>query len=347
MARFVIARLLSGVVLFFAVTLFVFIVFFVIPQPRVRGPGQGETAEQLSIRDSIHLRGTMWQQYGQFVYGFVRHGYLGRSYFDRQTVTSTLMTAAPVTLSLLLGGVVFWLLMAVPIGVLSALRPRSLLDRTGMAFVLIGVSAHPAWLGLVLGYLLGYKAHIFPFTGYCEFFSPKTVCGGPTQWVYHLLLPWFTLALLYAAIYARMIRASMLETLDEEYVRTARAKGAGEFQVVRRHVLRNALLPIVTMIGMDVGTALGGVIFIESVFGLPGLGGMLRTAIPRKDLPIILGVVMFTTVGILFLNLVVDIVYAFVDPRIRHVHRTGARVRARVRGAPSGAPAGAPASPTA
>ena len=178
MARFAIARLLTSVVLFFAVTLFVFVVFFVMPQPRVKGPGRGENAEELSIRDSIHLHGTMWEQYGQFVYGFVRHGYLGRSYFNRQTVSSILLTAAPVTLSLLLGGVVFWLLLAVPIGVLSALRPRSLLDRAGMVFVLIGVSAHPAWLGLVLSYVLGHKWGLFPFSGYCEFFSPTTVCGG-------------------------------------------------------------------------------------------------------------------------------------------------------------------------
>ncbi len=347
MARFAIARLLTSVLLFFAVTLFVFVVFFVMPQPRVRGPGRGENGEELSIRDSIHLHGTMFQQYGQFVYGFVRHGYLGRSYFNRQTVMSILLTAAPVTLSLLLGGAVFWLLLAVPIGVMSALWPRSLLDRAGMVFVLIGVSAHPAWLGLVLSYVLGHKWGLFPFSGYCEFFSPTTVCGGPTQWTYHLILPWFTFALLYAAIYARMIRATMLETLNEEYVRTARAKGAGEFQVVRKHVLRNAMLPIVTMIGMDIGTALGGVIFIESVFGLPGLGGMLRGAIPSKDLPVILGVVMFTTTGILLLNLIVDLSYAIFDPRIRHVLTAGGRVRAPSRAGPAGAPAGATASPTA
>jgi peptide/nickel transport system permease protein len=347
MARFAIARLLTSVLLFLAVTLFVFVVFFVIPQPRVRGPGRGEVAEELSIRDSIHLHGTIWQQYGQFVYGFARHGDIGRSYFNRQTVKSILMAAAPVTLSLVLGGAVFWLLLAFPIGIISALRPRSLLDRAGMVFVLIGVSAHPAWLALVLSYVLGHKWPIFPFRGYCEFFSPTTDCGGPTQWVYHLILPWFTFSLLYAAIYARMIRASMLETLDEDYVRTARAKGAGELQVVRRHVLRNAMLPIVTMVGMDIGTALGGVIFIETVFGLPGLGGTLRGAIQQKDLPIILGVVMFTTTGILLLNLIADLSYAIIDPRIRHTQTAGGRARARVRAGPASAPAGAPASPTA
>jgi peptide/nickel transport system permease protein len=242
-------------------------------------------------------------------------------------VRTLIFNAAPVTLSLLLGGVVFWLLMAIPIGILSALRPRSLLDRSGMAFVLIGVSAHPVWLGLILGWLLGYRLHVFPFTGYCEVFSPETPCGGPTQWAYHLILPWFTFAFLYAAMYARMIRASVIETMDEEYVRTARAKGAGGTQVLRSHVLRNAMLPIVTMIGMDLGAALGGVIFIETVFGLPGLGGMLRQGIVAKDLPVILGVVTFTTIGILILNLIVDLTYAFIDPRVHMAEASRAKPR--------------------
>jgi peptide/nickel transport system permease protein len=317
MLRFVLARTVWAGVLFLVVTMFTFVVFFLLPQPHVRQPGRGGNADEIDIRNSIRLHGPVYQQYAQFVYRFVRHGSLGRSYFNRQTVSSIITRAAPVTLSLLIGGAVMWLLLALPIGILSALRPRSLLDRFGMVFVLIGVSAHPAWLGLILGHFLGYRLGWFPFSGYCEMFSPTTVCGGPTQWVYHLLLPWFTFSLLYAAIYARMIRASVIETLDEEYVRTARAKGASEFQVLRTHVLRNAMLPIVTMIGMDIGTALGGVVFIESVFGLPGLGGMLRGALPAHDLPVILGVVMFTTTGILLLNLIVDLSYAFIDPRVR------------------------------
>jgi peptide/nickel transport system permease protein len=341
MARFVVARLLTSVVLFLTVTLFVFIVFFVMPQPSIRTLGRGGNASEDDIHNSFRLHGTLAQQYAQFTWGIVRHGSLGHSYQNRREVTKMIRNAAPVTLSLLLGGLVFWLLLALPIGILSALRPRSLLDRAGMVFVLIGVSAHPAWLGLVLGWFLGYRLHIFPFTGYCEMFSPQTICGGPTQWVYHLLLPWFVFALLFAAIYARMIRASVLETLDEEYVRTARAKGAGEFKVLRTHVLRNAMLPVVTMIGMDIGTALGGVIFIESVFGLPGLGGMLRGAIPSKDLPVILGVVTFTTFGILLLNLVIDLAYGFIDPRVRQAQEGRVRLRTHVgsRSTPVGEPA--------
>jgi peptide/nickel transport system permease protein len=338
MARFVLARLLTSVVLFFAVTLFVFIIFFVLPSPQVRTLGRGGNASDADIRNSLRLHGTLLQQYEQFNWGLIRHGSVGRSYFNRREVRTMIFNAAPVTGSVLLGGLVFWLLMAFPIGILSALRPRSLLDRGGMVFVLIGVSAHPAWLGLILGYTLGFRLHIFPFTGYCEFFSPTTICGGPTQWVYHLLLPWFVFALLYAAIYARMIRASVLETLDEEYVRTARAKGASEFSVLRRHVLRNAMLPVITMAGMDIGTALGGVIFIETVFGLPGLGGMLRGAIPSKDLPVILGVVTFTTIGILLLNLLVDLAYAFIDPRVKQAHAGRGCLRLSARGGAASVP---------
>src|SRR3954470_14910613 len=250
MARFVIGRLLASIFLYFAITLFVFVVFFVMPQPTVRAPGRGGNASDYDIRNSLRLHGTLPEQYAQFSWGIVRHGSLGTSYQNRREVRDLIVAAAPVTASLVVGGLVFWLLMALPIGILSALRPRSVLDRFGMVFVLIGVSAHPAWLRLVLGWLLGFRLHIFPFSGYCEFFSPQTICGGPTQWAYHLILPWFVFALLYAAIYARMIRASVLETLEEEYVRTARAKGAGEARVLKSHVLRNALLPVVTMLGM-------------------------------------------------------------------------------------------------
>jgi peptide/nickel transport system permease protein len=345
MLRFLAARIAWTGVLFLVVTLFTFIVFFVVPQPQVRLQGRAGNADEANIRNSVNLHGSVPQMYGQFVKNFVTDGSLGKSFFNRQDVSEIVRRAAPVTFSLVLGGVVFWLLLAIPIGVFSAMRPRSLLDRAGMVFVLIGVSAHPAWLGLVLGNFFGYTLGWMPYSGYCEMFSPTTPCGGPTQWVWHLLLPWFTFAFLYAALYARMIRANVLETLEEDYVRTARAKGAGELRVLRAHVFRNSMLPIVTMIGMDIGTALGGVIFIESVFNLPGLGGILREAILRRDLPIVLGVVTYTTTAILVLNLLVDVLYAFIDPRVRLT--TGVRVSGRTRARtdkPAAAPATAPAA---
>jgi peptide/nickel transport system permease protein len=324
--RFILARLAWGVVLFWAITVFTFILFFVLPQPQIRLPGRAGQ-DEVNTRDALRLSGPVYQQYGQFVYRFVRYGELGRSYQNRREVNEILRKAAPITASVVLGGAVIWLLLAFPIGVLSALRPRSLLDRAGMVFVLIGISAHPAWVSLILSRFVGAESGLFPISGYCDLFSPHPAapCGGPAQWVHHLILPWFAIALLFAALYARMIRAAVLETMDEDYVRTALAKGAGIIRVLRGHVLRNAMLPVVTMVGMDIGMFLSGTIFIESVFGLPGLGGLLRTSINQRDLPVILGVVMFTTTAILILNLIVDLVYALIDPRIGAVEGSGAR----------------------
>jgi peptide/nickel transport system permease protein len=186
-----------------------------------------------------------------------------------------------------------------------------------MIGVLIGISAHPVWIGLLAAYFFGFKAHLFPITGYCDFFSPSGDCGGPTQWAYHLVLPWATFAVLYAALYVRMIRAYTMETLSEDFVRTARAKGATEARILRTHVVRNAMLPVVTIFGMDVGLALGGAFFTETVFGLPGLGKLAVGAIDNFDLPTTQGVVVFATTCILILSLAVDMLYAWIDPRIR------------------------------
>jgi peptide/nickel transport system permease protein len=191
-----------------------------------------------------------------------------------------------------------------------------------MVFVLIGISAHPVWLGLILSYFLGFKLGITPIAGYCDFFKPTLSCGGAVDWAYHMLLPWLTFALLFAALYTRMIRAMVLETMQEDYVRTARAKGAGTARVLKAHVLRNAMLPIVTMLGMDVAIAFGGALFIETVFDLPGVGGMLYDAATRTDLPVIMGVFMVISVAVVIANLVADIACMVLDPRM-HVSRVG------------------------
>ena len=226
--------------------------------------------------------------------------------------------AAPVTASLVIGGAIFWLLLAVPIGVLSALRPRSLFDRGSMMFVLIGISAHPLWIGLIFAYFVGYRWGITPISNYGDFFNPPPgQPGGPVQWAYHLVLPWCTFMILFAALYVRMIRANVIETLNEDYVRTARAKGAPESQVMRKHVLRNAMLPIVTMLGMDIGLALGGAIFTETIYALPGLGRTSVQALANYDIPTVQGVIVFATLVIISFNLIVDLLYAVIDPRIR------------------------------
>jgi peptide/nickel transport system permease protein len=317
MARYVIARLLSSVVLFFAMTLFVFVSFFVLPATTGGPRRTGAVAGNVIIRDTYYAHGSFPHQYSLFVWNFVRHGDLGRSYVNREAVTDKLRRAAPVTLSLVLGGVILWLLISIPLGVLSALRPRSLLDRGSTVFVTIGLSSHPVWLGLILAYFLGYRWHVVPVASYCDMIKPQTACGGPVQWAYHLLLPWLIFGLVNAALFTSMVRASVIEVLSEDYVRTARAKGASEARVVRGHVLRNVAMPLVTMIGMNVGLALGGVIFIESVFTLPGLGGMFRTALLQKDLPVTAGVVMVMTAAIMAMNLIVDLLYGVLDPRVR------------------------------
>jgi peptide/nickel transport system permease protein len=242
---------------------------------------------------------------------------LGNSYATRQPVNEIIKEAAPVTASLVIGGAILWMLVAVPIGILSALRPRSLLDRSAMIFVLIGISAHPVWIGLILIYFVGYKAGLTPLGGYCDMINPSTDCGGPIEWAHALILPWITFAVLFAALYVRMIRANVLEALNEDYVRTARAKGAPEWLVMRSHVLRNAMLPVVTMLGMDIGLALGGAVFTETVFGLPGLGKRALESLEGFDLPAVMGIVVFATVCVIVFNLIVDLLYAVIDPRIR------------------------------
>jgi peptide/nickel transport system permease protein len=187
-----------------------------------------------------------------------------------------------------------------------------------MIGVLIGVSAHPVWIGLIFSYFFGFKWGITPIAGYADFINPSEgLPGGPWQWFYHLILPWCTFAILFAALYVRMIRANVMETMNEDYIRTARAKGAPERTVLRSHVLRNALLPVVTMLGMDIGLALGGAIFTEGVYSLPGLGRTVIQAVTDQDLAVVQGVVVFSTLCIITFNLLVDLLYAWIDPRIR------------------------------
>jgi peptide/nickel transport system permease protein len=329
MYRYLIRRLLWAGVLFLSVTVVSYIIFFLVPAEPARlmaGP-QAPPDQVARIRKQMGLDDPVYVQYGRFLGGMMPISFdggphlkppsLGRSYATRQPVTEIIKDAAPVTASLVFGGAILWMLIAVPIGILSALRPRSLLDRSAMVFVLIGISAHPVWIGLILIYFVGYKAGLTPLGGYCDMINPSTDCGGPIEWAHSLILPWITFAILFAALYVRMIRANVLEAMNEDYVRTARAKGAPEWLVMRSHVLRNAMLPIVTMLGMDIGVALGGAIFTEAVFGLPGLGRSALQALEGFDLPAVMGIVVFATICVIVFNLFVDLLYAVIDPRIR------------------------------
>jgi peptide/nickel transport system permease protein len=307
------------VVMFFAVTIVTFIIFFVIPSEDDQASlGQGGSA--VDVRTTVQIDGPLYEEYAEFIRKVVTHGSLGHSWVLRgQEVNEILVRAAPVTASLVIGGAVLWLLLAIPTGLLSALRPRSPFSRLTTVFVLIGISAHPLWIGLVLSYLVGHRLGVLPTGGYCEVFSPTSGCGGPLQWAYHMVLPWFTFALMYAALYMRMIRASTLETLEEDYVRTARAKGAPEWLVVRSHVLRNAMLPVVTMLGMDIAVSLSATLFVETAYGLPGLGQVMVTSLGRRDFPVLLGITIYTTLVVIVVNFLIELVYGLIDPRARHV----------------------------
>jgi peptide/nickel transport system permease protein len=313
---YLVRRLAWSFVLVLAVALVTFIIFFVIPTSNVQNATHRDTTT--NINAAVGVNGPVYIEYVRFLWHLAT-GSLGNSFRSQQSVRDLVLTAAPVTASLVIGGAITWLLIALPIGVLSAMRPRSLLDRTATIFVLIGISVHPVWLGLILLYLFGYKLHVFPLGNYCDVFNPApgAVCGGLVQWFWHLVLPWITFAALYGALYVRMVRANVLEAMHEDYVRTARAKGASELRVIRTHILRNAMLPIVTMLGMDIGVAMGGTLFIENVYGLPGLGKMMTRGLQTYDLPVLLGVIVFMTISIVILNVIVDVCYTFCDPRVR------------------------------
>jgi peptide/nickel transport system permease protein len=318
--RYLLRRLLWAVVLFVAATFATYLIFYVIPSDPARVvAGRSATPAQVAeVRHYIGSDRPIVVQYYRFMRRLVVDRSLGQSFLTRQSVNSTVFAAARRSASIVVGGALLWLLISIPVGVLSALRPRSLLDRSAMGVVLIGVSAHPVWIGLIFSYVVGYKLGWTPITGYCTVVHHADAgCGGPTQWLSHLILPWITFALLYAALYVRLIRASVLETLHEDYVRTARAKGASEWRVLRGHILRNAMLPIVTVLGLDLALALGGAIFTESVFSIQGLGVTALSGYTNADLPITIGVVVFATICVIVANLIVDIAYAYIDPRIR------------------------------
>ena len=236
----------------------------------------------------------------------------GYSFRNDQPVWPQMISDAPVTISLAIGASVLWLTGGVAIGVLSALRRGSIFDRLSMGVALAGVSLPVFFTGLIALELFSYKWPIFPNVHWV----PLTT--NPLLWARNLVLPWLTLAFLYAALYARLTRAAMLETMGEDYIRTARAKGLPERVVVVKHALRSSLTPIITIFGLDLGLLLGGAILTETTFSLPGLGQFTLLAIQNQDLPEIEGVVLLASFFIVIANLVVDILYAVVDPRVRY-----------------------------
>ena len=307
MLRYLIRRLLLMVLVLIGVSIITYGLTYLMPgDPARRLAGPGASAQTVaSIRHQLGLDLPFWQQYTQYM-GRVLHGDLGRSYVQSVNVMDAILQHFPITIGLALGGVFFELIIGLPVGVISAYRRGSAWDRIAMLFSLGGISAPPFWLGLILLFYLAYVLSLFPLGG----------TGPPIIW--YLFLPSLTLGLGGAAFYARTFRSTVLDVLEQPYIRMARAKGLSERVILLRHVVPNAILPIVTMLGIDLGYFLGGVFIIEDVYGLPGIGQQAITAIGQLDIPIILGTVLFSAFLIVLSNIIVDLSYAFIDPRIRY-----------------------------
>jgi peptide/nickel transport system permease protein len=333
---FIARRLIAAVILLVVVSAVTFAIFFVLPQiatgggpDTLAGRYVGRTATpdivhdvavKLGFWDPLPVQYWHWLQ-AVFVGSTYNYGpatavcpapCLGYSYITQQPVWPDLLDRAPVTFSLAIGAAVLWVLMGVTTGVVSALRRGTLFDRTAMGISLAGVSLPIFFTGLVCLAFLSYQLRLTaPGGSYTSFFT------NPGRWAYFLILPWVTLAFQFSANYARLTRAGMLETMNEDYIRTARAKGLPERTVVVKHGLRGALTPLLTIFGLDVGLLLGGAVLTESTFSLKGLGKYSIDAINAGDLPKVLGVVLFAATFVVIANLIVDILYAVVDPRVR------------------------------
>ena len=319
MARFLVRRIFEGIIVLWLVTVGVFIIFYVGPGPKgVARALAGKSATPQVVAAVSHrllLDRPIWVQYGHFLW-LLLHGNLGYSFYHDQSVNSILAAAFPITLSLVIGAAILWVVMGVLSGVISAVRSRSLADRTFTVLALFFYSMPTFVLGLLFLLFFYYELTIhglalFPGSGY----TPITV--NPWEWFRGLILPWFTLALVSAATYTRLTRGSMLDVMGEDYIRTARAKGLSERRVIFRHSLRAALTPIVTQFGLDVGILLGGAVITEVVFGMPGLGYTAVQAITQQDLPVIIGVVIVAATAVVVANIIVDAFYAVLDPRVR------------------------------
>jgi peptide/nickel transport system permease protein len=314
----IVRRLFYLVIVLVIITFLTYVIFFAGNPNDLAARFAGRDAGPAEIRDAairLGLNHGFWYQYWHYLDGLL-HGSFGLDFQNAVPINSEIARAFPVTASLVLGSVVLWLLIGIPIGIMSATHPRSLRDRAGTTFALTFLSMPNFVLGLLLLLVFYYyltQAGIswFPAAGYV----PLT--QSPVQWFMHLLLPWFSLALVQAAIYTRLIRGSLLDVLGEDYIRTARAKGLSRRVVIYRHGVRAALTPVMTQLGIDVGTLLAGAFVTERVFGLTGLGQLALNAIGNDDLPVVAAVVVLAAAFIVVMNTVVDILYAVLDPRVR------------------------------
>ncbi|MER7243583.1 ABC transporter permease [Kribbella sp. NPDC000426] len=317
MAMFLIRRIGHGILVLWLISIAVFGLFFVAPSNVAQTlAGRQATPETIAlIKHRLGLDLPVWKQYLHFL-GNALKGNLGYDYYHQVAVTKIIAQALPITVSLALGAAVLWLLLGVFNGVISATHPRSLADRGLTLFSLFFYSFPSFLLGLLLLYFLYFRLTLAGFTWFpAGGYAP--IAGGVGPWFQHLVLPWIALALLLAATYTRLTRGSMLDVLGEDYIRTARSKGIREGRVVVVHGLRSALTPVITQFGIDLGQLIGGVVVIETVFSLPGLGQTAVVAINQQDLPVIIGIVLFASAAVVVANILVDIGYAVLDPRVR------------------------------
>jgi peptide/nickel transport system permease protein len=311
--RFVARRVIGMIAVLFAISVVVFLIFNVIPNsdPALRIAGKNANPALIArVTTDLGLDQPIPVQYLTMMKQILT-GEL-TSYASSQNVTEQIWKGLPATLSLCIGAAVLWMTLAVVFGYLSAVHAGKFTDRLLTILALAGISIPVFWLAAILLYYLSFKAQLFPTSSYVP------LSKDPVDWAYHLILPWITLAVLFVGFYSRVLRSNMLDVMNEDYVRTARAKGISERQVRLRHVLRNSMIPIVTLFGLDFGAVVGGgAILTETVFNLNGVGLYAGQAIGSLDLPPLMGVTMFGAFFIVLFNTIVDILYAFLDPRIR------------------------------
>lgn len=313
MARFVVRRLIAMAFVMVAVSLLTFAIFFIIPggDPAVRMAGKNPTPQVIAaIEREWGFAEPLYVQYGNMM----RKVFTGEliSYDARVDVIAQIVDRLPRTLALAIGAAIIWLVLGIALGLYSAIRAGGFSDRVLTVLALVGISMPVFWVGALMSYYLGYRAGLFPSGGYVPF------AEGAGQWLYHLIMPWTALALLFIGVYSRILRSNVLDVINEDYVRTARAKGIPERRVLMRHVLRNSLIPVITLWGLDLGIVLGGgAILTETVFDIQGVGQYFAESIGRLDVPPVMAIVLLGAFFIVLLNTVVDILYALLDPRIR------------------------------
>jgi peptide/nickel transport system permease protein len=313
MVRFIVKRMISVVLVLFAISIVTFLIFQAMPNgdPALRMAGRLATPETVrAVRKQWGFDKPLYVQYGKTMEQILTGKVI--SYTQQLNVLDEVRRGAPVTLSLAIGAGIIWLGLGIVFGLLSALSAGKFLDRALTMLSLIGVSTPVFLLGALMLYFLGYKLAVFPLGGYVK------ITDSPWGWFTHMLMPWFTLSLLFIGVYSRVLRSTVLDTINEDYVRAARAKGISERRVMVRHVLRNSMIPIISLFGLDFAAVVGGgAILTESVFNLNGVGQYAAQSIGRLDIPPVLVITMLGAAAVVILSAVVDIVFAILDPRIQ------------------------------